>query len=264
MRKISIVTAYYNRLPLLEFTLQTIQDSKYPNFEIVIVDDASSPEHNPQPLLAKYPNLDIKLIKVQNKQHINSCAPYNLGFQAATGDIIIIQNPECCHIGDVISYTADNLQPNQYLSFTCANLQFPQYNNTLYNTYNQDPNKVLSYIQQLEQQLGKGPSCWYNHPQYRPCAYHFLTAINRSDLDKLGGFDQRYAYGSGYDDNEFVERIKHANIDIIFIPPTQPFATHQWHQKTSNFTNLQNVEKNRIIFNNHMKELGIDKFFSHI
>jgi hypothetical protein len=32
-----------------------------------------------------------------------------------------------------------------------------------------------------------GQECWYNHPFYRPCYYHFISAITKKNMDLLGG-----------------------------------------------------------------------------
>lgn len=267
--KISIVIAYYNRLNLLDFTLKTIKNSNYKNFEVVIVDDASDPNQNPELIIKKY-NFDIKLItiKKEDKKHMNSCIPYNIGFKETTGDIIIIQNPECCHIGDIMLFIANNLKENQYFSFSCFNFPQSNYNHDLHQIYQNNENyqNVLQLLNNITQSYGNNIQTWYNHKIYRPEAFHFLSAIYKKDLDRLGGFDERYAYGSGYDDGELIERIKHINMDVIYIDieKNNPFTIHQWHPKITSINNAINADKNRIIFNQHMKELGINKYHSHV
>ena len=276
-RKISIVMAYHNRRDQILFTLKTIEDSAYKNFEVIIIDDNSNEKHM---LDADIKNFDINIIyvKLTKKTTINPCMNYNMGFRIATGDIIIIQNPECCHIGDLLSYVDKNIKKNEYFSFTCANMYNDELNSKLYKIYQKDreslsssvkhclvdkPN-VLKFILGIPGVVNDIP--WYNHPDLRREAFHFCTTIMKSDLDQKlgGGFDSRYKEGSGYDDAEIVQRIKASGMEIKFFYPDVPYAIHQWHAKTSTLSTGHLINLNRLVFNQHMKELGINKFYETI
>ena len=77
---------------------------------------------------------------------------------------------------------------------------------------------------------------WYNHSIHRPEHFHFCAAISSKDLNELGGFDERYAHGLCWEDNEFAERIKKKNMERIFVD--DPFVFHQFHYNYSNNLNL--------------------------
>ncbi len=132
--KISIVMAYYNRKQQTIFTLDTISKSKHQDYEVIIVDDGSSSENRLEDVIYKY-KFPIKLIRIEplNKKWINPCIPYNIGFKHASGDIIIIQNPEVCYIGDIISYVNNQLynKHDMYLSFRCFASPSFEYNDRL-------------------------------------------------------------------------------------------------------------------------------------
>ena len=258
--------AYHNRKSQLLFTLKTIKKSSHKNIEVIIVDDNSDKDHQlDNDDITKY-SFPIKYIKFNrtNEKSINPCVVYNRGFKEVTGDIIVIQNPECCHIGDVIKYVDDNLKINEYYSFSCANIFYEELNNELYKNYNKGTE--LNFIDSLPD-IGtfyNKTYClkWYNHPIHRPTGFHFLSAIYKSDLDKLKGFDERYEFGSSYDDVELVERVKFNNIILKIIGPiNSPFVVHQWHKKTTKYNDGHLSEINRLILNDHMKELGINIMF---
>lgn len=118
---VSIVMSYYNRKSLLLNTLKTIQKSKYHKLvELVIVDDASSPENDISDIINLF-DLNIKIIKIkkEDKWWSNPSIPYNIGFKNTTYDNIIIQNPECLHVGDIIDVVINRLEQNIYLNFGC-------------------------------------------------------------------------------------------------------------------------------------------------
>jgi glycosyltransferase involved in cell wall biosynthesis len=260
-KKISIVMAYYNRKSQLEYTLKTIQMSKFKNIEIIIVDDASREEHRLEGIINNY-DVDIKLIRVnpEDKTYVNPCMAYNRGFKEATGDIIVIQNPEVCHIGDVLSYVNDNLEDGKYFSFTCSGLAKEEYNPILYRLYQDldDINKVRNYLGELERihtHTRQNFPFWYTHKLYRTNGFHFLSAITKNDLAKIGGgFDERYAQGTCWDDDGFVHVIRHKGIQIDIIEKV--FSIHQYHDHDEKSYNPELSERNRLIYIEHMKELS--------
>lgn len=211
--------SYYNRLRQFDFTLNTISKSQYRDYEIVVVDDFSDADHDPQSLVKKYPQLPIRIVRmsdqVQHRWYSNPCIPYNVGFRHSQGDVVIIQNPECCHIGDVLTHCANHINDQVYLSYHCWSCTKDDMNK-LHN------NEPLDYIP-------KPKALWYNHSQHRPESYHFCTGITRTNLKKINGFDERFATGFSYDDNEFVQRIRNLKLDIQFVD--DPHVVHQPHPK---------------------------------
>ena len=251
-KKISIVTAYYNRRKLFYNTLKTIELSKYKDLvEIIAVDDASDDENR----IDDFPNLfnlDIKIIRVEKKDKwwMNPCIPFNIGFKEAKGEIIIIQNPECLHFGDIIEYIVDNIKENNYLTFGAYSID---------NTNTHSINKINFDNPGFKNQIGKiitplrnasiisdGTNGWYNHSVYRPLMLHFCSAIMKTDLDDLGGFDERYSGGIAYDDNDFLLRIKRKNMNVEIVD--RPFVIHQFHGNTQYGTKQQFVIKNESLY----------------
>lgn len=130
--RVSIVMAYHNRKSQTLITLDTIEKSAIKDIEVIIVDDGSNDENRLNDIIHNY-SFRIKLFRIEpdDKHWVNPCVPYNLGFKHACGDIIIIQNPEVCHINDIISYTVNNLKSDQYLVYSCYALPSFDHNNEL-------------------------------------------------------------------------------------------------------------------------------------
>lgn len=212
--------AYYNRLPQLRYTLKTMENSLSENFEIVIVDDYSSEQHSLDTLPAEFESLNFNIIKMQDinpiKTYVGPSIPYNVGFRESQGDKIIIQNPECCHMGDVLQYTLDNLNNENYLTFHCY-------------AATKSETRVMQSGEPLPMFTDK-KSRWYNHVTERPYAYHFTTAITRENLVKLNGFDEQFAQGHDMDDVELIYRVKALGLELQFVEA--PWVVHQYHRKT--------------------------------
>jgi hypothetical protein len=249
---ISVVTAYYNRKSLFIRTLDSFCSSIGKiNFEVIAVDDGSDENERLEDLVDKYPFLKVIRLERENKWYSNSCIPFNIGFSYCIGDKVIIQNPECYHFGNILEHVDKNLKRNEYLSFGCFSLDKE---NTFDENKLKDKNNIIDLIGKNNRTHEfNGDLGWYNHSIFRPCAYHFCTAIMINDLMELGGFDERYALGNGFDDDEFIWRIqlKKMNVKII----DDKIVLHQHHYpnlvvKEMKNKNLENVfDRNKYIFN---------------
>ena len=229
---ISIVTAYFNRKELLDKTIESIEASAIKDYEIIVVDDASA-----VPLVCD--KAKVIRIEPENKWWHNSCIPFNIGFSHASGDVIIIQNPEAYHVGDILSYVDKHISDGKYLSFACYALN-PKDTVALHRGVLPEPE-----VRKYKHPENNG---WYNHSAYAPTGFHFCSAITKGNLVGLGGFDKRYADGISYDDNDLVQRVKKTmKLKII----DYPFVLHQYHYpfnyKQDGYMNLHTINKNIFI-----------------
>jgi glycosyltransferase involved in cell wall biosynthesis len=225
--KIAIVCTYISRQEQLNNTLRSFLQYNPDDFVVVIVDDGS-------PIDIILPELPFKvdILKLTDKTWHNTCIPFNYGFKKAleySPDIVIIQNAECCHEGDILS-EAKKVTNENYISFACYSLAHGE------TTTVTKQNKAVTFDQE---------SSWYNHSVYRPVAYHFCCAITAGNLCKLNGFDERMTDGVAYEDNMLLHQIGILGLKIIFID--YPMVYHQWHDKPYEITG-ELIERNRILF----------------
>jgi glycosyltransferase involved in cell wall biosynthesis len=252
--KISLVTAYYNRKQLFFNTLKSIEKSSLKSdLEIIVVDDASRDDQRIEDFVDKF-NLDIKLLRIEkaDKWWTNPSIPFNKGFKMVTGEAVIIQNPECVHMGDILKAVNDNIQENVYLNFGCYSVDEKITSNITHISKNEfNESKVKYYIEPMINRsiVRDGETAWYNHSKYRPHQLHFCSAISKKDLYELGGFDERFANGIAYDDNEFLARIKRKKMTINMID--SPFVIHQFHGNTNYTAKINLFNKNRDVFLNY-------------
>ncbi len=233
-KKISIVIAYYTRKQLLYNTLKTIIQSEYKDLvEVIIVDDGGTQDD----LWSLFIISDIKVrvirVEPEDKWWHNTCIPFNIGIRAATTPIVMLQSAECLHYGDVIKYTLDNIKDGLYLCFgaysvdklTTSKIDKIDFSNPSFRGH------IAQIIAPINNSPLKadGTNAWYNHSKYRPSLLHFCSAIMKKDLDALGGFDERYALGFGWEDSEFSWRVRHTK-DITPQYVDDPFVIHQYHE----------------------------------
>ena len=234
---ISIIMAYYNRRAQLLKTLKSIWH--FGNPEIIIVDDASDET------LFDIQNITLLRIEQYDKTWTNPSIPHNIGLSQANGDIIIIQNPECYHTGDILSY-CKNLKKKQMFSFGAYSLDYDLPEDT-------EPELMRDHILTKEPQtINKGHHGWYNHSIHRPVGFHFCNAYKRSDMERIGGFDERFARGFAFDDNELLLRTQRAGIKINIID--DPFVIHQKHIRSDYRRYAIQREKNYILYQQCLTE----------
>ena len=247
--KVSIVTAYHNRRKQFINILNSILSQKYDcELEIIVVDDNSNDDNKLFDINELFPTLDIKLFTIteEEKWWVNPCIPFNKGFSMVTGDVVIIQNPECLHMSPIIQTTANRIKDNHYLVYGCYNLSPPISNKVNLVEYNenyiQNIMDAISPIHQRSAVAAQGGPAWYQHSRFRPDLLHFCTAMLKKDLDELGGFDERFAKGVAKDDREFVLRVLRKKMVVTQFDNL--FVLHQSHNPTQYKPELTRINNN--------------------
>jgi predicted glycosyltransferase involved in capsule biosynthesis len=147
-------------------------------------------------------------------------------------------------MGDVLTYVSKNVNENNYISMACYSV-----------------NKRITLKETIEnfkilpQQSVSAYIGWYNHSKYRPVHYHFCAALTKRNLNILGGFDERYAMGIGYEDNEFIDRVKRLNLEMVIADDVP--VIHQWHPKVYDLVNSKYLDlygKNALLHKQTKKE----------
>lgn len=234
--------AYYNRKIQLINTLQSIVQSSVKDIELILVDDASYPEERVEDLVEEYPFMRIIRVDRKDKWYVNNCMPTNRGIAEAKGDIIVLQSPECVHIGDVLKYIEENTTDETFLSI--STYAFNQ------NWVGRLSEMVQNHLRGFPQQRYVRDIGWYNHPVYHPVYFHFCASLTRKNMELLGGFDERYAMGIARDDVEFIDRIDRLGLRKSI--PTEVSVIHQWHSKVEHFHEgnyRKRIDRNMVVYN---------------
>lgn len=216
--KVVIVMTYFDREFQLRRTLDSFLKTEHDDFEIIIVDDCSPKEPN----ISTY-DLPIELYKTKNKRWLDGSPAYNLGILHALEkkpDVIILQNAETYHVGDIIklSTTVNN---SNYISFACYNL------NKEWTFKNYDLNWIIA--NNNFHAVNNEDNAWLNHKVIRRMGYHWCSAITADNMLRLNGFDERFSDGYCFEDDEFLARVKMLGLKVEITDT--PFVVHQWHDR---------------------------------
>lgn len=258
---ISVISPYHNRRDALYRTLKTLEKSSVNEFEYVIVDDGSSEHERIEDFVTEFKFLKLIRIEPYQKNYINPCIPFNLAIARASGDIAILQPPECLHVGDVLHHVLENSKSNQYLVYSCYSLGIDagrrvdqvDFDLTWPNLEFAIRKAIGKFRNESADKVGRYDS-WYSHPIYRKAYFNFLVSMPMEDLRDLGGFDERFAFGHAADDRDFVARVFRKKMDIKMVE--KPWGIHQYHPvfvpTTGN--HMADVRRNNAVYEQTVKE----------
>lgn len=235
---ISVVMSYHNRANLLRTTLESYEyyySDIREDLEIVIVDDSSDEPEELISVLRDF-NFEFKTeyIDRKSKSPRNPCVPYNIAAGMASGEYLNLTNPENAHMGPILKDAMGKLVKDDYLVYGCMNLRgAPEY-------YSDLVGNLGNYVEP------EPMAAWYQHSKLNNRLLHFCSVINREKFLEIGGFDNSFSDGSGYDDNDLIQSIVSAGLRIN--PVDSPYCAHQPHARNwdqeSTFVNLE-VIKNK-------------------
>lgn len=236
---------YYNRLAQFKTTLDSIERSKVKDeVEVVVVDDGSNKNQHgiTEEMLHEYSfTIHVWRVTPEEKKWINPVVAYNMALSQAVGEWIIIQNPEVCHVGDICDYVLRRrMEIDKYLAFSvfaCVNLDMNAVVSEMLKR--DDPYHELTDTGNILQGF------WYCHSEHRNKAFHFCTAIHRSRLNLVGGFNLDMRNGIDFDDDEFLCRVgRVCKVEIVDLQ-NQVMGVHQWHESFAYQGDVQTVSTRR-------------------
>jgi len=204
---ISIVMTSSNRSKQTLFTLSTIEKSKIKNVQVILVDDSDVDPINMSHFSENHFSFSIDFIKINRemKNWHNPGVNYNIAFEFIKGSKIVIQNAEVCHIGDVLQLVSESCHDNNnYYVFDVKAISSYENNEIIYKS---SADTVDIYNLEIYYD-------WYQS-ELNNRKYHFLCALHRNTFSKIKDFCYDYAFGSSYDDDDFLLKIFSKNINIV-------------------------------------------------
>lgn len=237
--KVSLVVLAYNNLALTKDCLYSITNNTfYKNYEVIVVDNAST-DGTQGYLLTKYmnnPNFKIIL----NNENVGFAAGNNIGIKAADGDIIIVINNDT-YVSPYWLYGLVNcLTNNPKLGLVCPvtnNIGNEAKINIHYSSFFEMENAALHYTTLHNSQIYPIES-----------AAFFCVAIRKEVIDTVGLICEDYGLGF-FEDDDYCKRVLLEGWEIAAVEDS---FVH--HHLSASFDKLKGdkkrklMEKNQAIF----------------
>lgn len=203
---ISLILPYWERRGAADRALALLAEQyEGLDLEVVIVDDG-----NPIPFVAPRSPLNIRVVRLPEKSIPKSPATaWNAGVKASSGDLIALSCIEILHTVPVLAQMAEHVErmgPNGYVlaSAWCPNHRAWHCHSTV-----------------------QVPDC----PPGTGIA--FLGMMHRELFERVGGFDEDYREGAGYEDRDLIRKLVAAGAefairDDLVVTHPKTGATIKW------------------------------------
>lgn len=124
---VSVVIAAYNEEKVIAKTIRSILDSKYGEFEVIVVDDGSTDGTSKVMKETFYKHPKVRFIQKENG---GKSSAMNLGFQQSRGEIIVTLDADTIIAQDTISLMVRHFE-NQNVAAVSGNVQVGNRRNLL-------------------------------------------------------------------------------------------------------------------------------------
>lgn len=199
--KMSVIICSYNGASTVESCLRSMQRIRYPDFEVIFVDDGST--DNTQQILTQFP-------WVRNIRQKNMGLSYarNVGMNAATGDIIVYTDSDCEADEDWLYYLALSMVRSTHVGMGGPNL-IPDEGSWIADCVGLSPGGP-THVMVDDRTAEHVPGC-------NMAFYTWAAKL-------VNGFDSQFRKAG--DDVDFIWRLQHLGYTIGFSP-----AAQVWHYR---------------------------------
>ncbi len=199
--KVSVVVCSYNGASTVETCLRSMQRIRYPDFEVIFVDDGSTDDT--QRILRKFPH--VKNIRQKN---MGLSYARNVGLNAASGEIVVYTDSDCEADEDWLYYIALALGRSKHVGMGGPNL-IPDEGSWIADCVGLSPGGP-THVMIDDRTAEHVPGC--------NMAFYTWTAR------QANGFDAQFRKAG--DDVDFIWRLQQMGYTIGFAP-----AAQVWHYR---------------------------------
>ena len=204
--KVSIIIVNTNELHHLQRCLPSIFKQRYPNYEVIVIDNASV-DGSINYIEENFPTIRV----IQNKVNLGYAGANNVGFQKADQKYIAVLNPDTEVDSNWLQELINALENNKKAGLATPKILLmdkPQKINACGNniTYS-----GLTVCRGLEQPAEK-----YTKPDVVSAVSGAAFVIKREVLEKIGGFDESFFIY--YEETDLSLRALLAGYQCLFVP----------------------------------------------
>lgn len=228
--KASVIIVNTNEKNHLEKCLPSISAQTCQNLEIIVVDNASS-DNSVSFVKQNFPSVLI----LQNSKNLGYAGANNVGFSRATGEYVVVLNPDTFLHPNCIEELLRALEHNPQAGLATAKILLMDTPNKLNTCGNTISFTGLAFCRGLEESAESYPA-----EEVVAAVSGAAFAIRRSVIEHIGGFDDDFFIY--YEETDLSLRAMLAGYKCIYVPSAQ--LSHQYLFKFSPKKNFLQ-ERNR-------------------
>jgi len=236
--KISIIIVTYNNLNLTKMCLDSIQNNtEYPNYEVIVVDNASSDTTTEYLDQYKESHENIRIVK--NDRNLGFATANNVGFKIATGDYIVFLNNDTIVTPGWLYNLSLHLIKNPGVGMV----------GPVTNAIGNEAKIDIDYNNLDEINFfAARRSAKYSGISFtiRVLAL-YCSIISRDFFASLGGLDEQFHVGM-FEDDDLAMKINQAGLQLLC---AEDVFIHHFHG--ASFNKIENQEVQRIFIENKLK-----------
>ncbi|MER9623306.1 glycosyltransferase [Mesorhizobium sp. M0222] len=201
---VSIIVVTYNNIDLTKACIDSlIRNTTYPNYEIIVVDNAS--EDGTQSYLRQLSGLELPIRIELNRDNRGFAAANNQGLRIATGDLLVLLNN-------------DTLVPKGWLDPLIRNLEDPSVGlvGPVTNEIGNEAKIPVEYsdTEGMEAFADKNAARHAGQSFDIPMLAMFCVAMRRDTVEAVGPLDEAFGLGL-FEDDDYSRRIHEKGLRTI-------------------------------------------------
>jgi len=217
--KISVIVLSYNNLPYTRLCLESIiENTSYPNYEMIIVDNGS--EKNTIKYLKHFESSLPRVKLILNDQNLGFSKANNQGFALSEGEYVVFLNNDTIVTPGWIHGLLYHLQANP-----SAGMVGPVTNSIGNEAKIDVPYTELGEINTFAAHRTKD---YFGKAFKIRVLALYCAMISRSLFERVGGLDERYEIGM-FEDDDLALNIKELGLDLIC---AEDVFIHHFHRVT--------------------------------
>ena len=232
MTLVSIIIVNWNAKEYLKGCLESILSQSFTDYEIILVDNASS-DDSVNFVKDNFPQ--VKIIK--NKNNVGFAEGNNIGIANSSGKIIVLFNPDAVADKDWLSILINVIQSSKKIAAVTGKMYY------LDNKYEKDA--VFCTWSKIDP-FSAAPYNFHNNEPVSKVDYLSGAAmvIKRDVLDKIGLMDSDYFLY--FEETDLCARMIRAGYDLMYVPSA--IVRHAVSPLSNSENKVYYMERSRIRF----------------
>ncbi len=236
---VSIITINYDQSQVTLDMLASLEKISYPNYEVIVVDNAS-PNDNPDVIKKRYPTVHL----IKSKENLGFAGGNNLGVKASKGDYVLFINNDTIVPEGFIEPLVQTLRQDKQIGMVSPKIKF-HWDSSLIQYAGYTPmnhftirNNSIGYHQTDDGRFDIAGETASIHGA--------AMMVPRQVIEKVGMMTE--VYFLYYEEHDWAEMIKRSGYKIYYQPAS--YILHKESLSTGKMSPLKTyyITRNRIVF----------------